>query len=189
MFFETARLAEYFALFFRGRGFEVLDVHGKTSLSKREQFLETFYSAEKAVVFSSDTLARDMLLPPIDQVLQIGFPTSSEQYLRRVALVADGGKGRYAVLLLLQSETEEAMKIIGEAMHAERRECVGAENWQVNQGDGIPEKAKARASVLAGILQEVLEKDWMGSPRAGETGECLCHGSSRQDSSARQEDD
>lgn len=145
VFFPTARLAEYFALLFRARGFEILDIHGKTAPAKKEELMEAFFSAEKAIVFSSDTLARDTLLPRIDQVLQIGIPSTSEQYLRRVALVAAGGKDRYSALLLMQSEASEAANVIGEALQVRQREPSAVEDWVVDGSDEVPEKAKSRA--------------------------------------------
>lgn len=144
VFFPTARLAQYYALVFNGSGFEILDIHGRTPPSKKNSFLDTFYGEEKAVVFSSDTLARETLLPPIDTVLQVGLPGSTEQYLRRIALVDNSGEGHCSKLFLLEDETAEAMRMVGDMLEVENLEHSATGEW-ADKVKNVQAEAKIRA--------------------------------------------
>lgn len=144
VFFPAARLAQYYAQVFESYGFEILDIHGKTPPTKKNSFLDTFYNSEKAIVFSSDTLAREYLLPPIDIVVQVGLPISIEQYMRRIALIDNTTRNGCSKLLLLKEESKEAMKMVGDVLQVETVEGNTTAIWgaKVKQ---VPSETKARA--------------------------------------------
>ena len=107
VFFVTARCTQFFAEFFNSGGIEVMEIHSRKSQSARSKTSERFRNAKQAVLFTSDVSgagpthptprpisedslvvarwcsARGMDYPDVSFVLQVGAPSSKEQYVHR----------------------------------------------------------------------------------------------------------
>ncbi|KAF2479886.1 P-loop containing nucleoside triphosphate hydrolase protein [Neohortaea acidophila] len=86
----------------------VSEIHSRLSQSQRTAAAESFRRAESGVLLSSDVTARGMDFPNVTHVIQVGLPTSREQYIHRVGRTARAGKEGEAWLLLNQIEAQEA---------------------------------------------------------------------------------
>ncbi|KAA0158821.1 hypothetical protein FNF28_06066 [Cafeteria roenbergensis] len=109
-FFPTARMAQFFAAIFRAAlpaiGVApsiILDVHSRKSQAQRMRAADTFKSAPKAILFSSDVSARGMDFPDVTMVMQVGL-TDREQYIHRLGRTARAGKAGRGCLVLLPDE-------------------------------------------------------------------------------------
>lgn len=82
----------------------VFELHSRLSQNVRTRTTEQFKAAANGVIFASDVIGRGMDFPNTDTVLQVGLPTSSNQYIHRVGRTGRAGKGGRAILMLTQSE-------------------------------------------------------------------------------------
>jgi len=105
VFFVTARCTQFFAEFFNAGGIPVMDIHSRKSQSARSKTSEKFRDAKQAVLFTSDVSARGMDYPDVTFVLQVGAPSSKEQYVHRTGRSARAGKSGVGMLLLCDWET------------------------------------------------------------------------------------
>lgn len=86
----------------------ILEIHSKLTQSQRTAAAESFRRADSAVLLSSDVTARGMDFPNVTHVIQVGIPTSREQYIHRIGRTARAGKEGEGYLLLNKIETGEA---------------------------------------------------------------------------------
>ncbi|PRW59356.1 DEAD box RNA helicase isoform B [Chlorella sorokiniana] len=104
VFFTTARLTQYMAALIDAAGLPVLEIHSRKSQSAREKASAQFRTARSAIMFSSDVSARGVDYPDVTLVLQIGVPSSREQYIHRLGRTARAGRTGRGVLLLMPEE-------------------------------------------------------------------------------------
>lgn len=104
VFFTTARLTQYMAALIDAAGLPVLEIHSRKSQSAREKASAQFRTARSAIMFSSDVSARGVDYPDVTLVLQIGIPSSREQYIHRLGRTARAGRTGRGVLLLMPEE-------------------------------------------------------------------------------------
>lgn len=105
VFFTTARLTQYMAALMQEAGFpDILEIHSRKSQSAREKASAAFRSATQAIMFTSDVSARGVDYPDVTLVLQLGQPSSKEQYIHRLGRTARAGKAGQGVLLLAPYE-------------------------------------------------------------------------------------
>ncbi|GAB4823172.1 hypothetical protein N2152v2_010218 [Parachlorella kessleri] len=103
-FFPTARLTQYMAELTNAAGIPALEIHSRKSQSAREKASAAFRSAHEAILFSSDVSARGVDYPDISLVLQVGLPSSREQYIHRLGRTARAGKRGQGLLMLAPYE-------------------------------------------------------------------------------------
>eukprot|EP01047_Picozoa_sp_COSAG01_P057515 COSAG01_NODE_6657_length_3560_cov_5.515458_3_plen_121_part_00 len=60
-----------------------MDIHSRKSQSARTKTSQRFRDARQAVLFTSDVSARGMDYPDVSFVMQVGAPSSKEQYVHR----------------------------------------------------------------------------------------------------------
>ncbi|EPS45577.1 hypothetical protein H072_472 [Dactylellina haptotyla CBS 200.50] len=115
VFFNTARGAELAALMFRrvrlpGKEghplfpLDLVQIHSRLTQARRTEAAAAFRKADDAVLFSSDVTARGMDFPNVTHVIQVGAPSSREQYIHRIGRTARGkniesGKGAGYLIL------------------------------------------------------------------------------------------
>ncbi|KAH7620280.1 putative DEAD-box ATP-dependent RNA helicase 26 [Nannochloris sp. 'desiccata'] len=100
-FFTTARLTQYMANLMQESGFpELLEIHSRKSQSAREKASAAFRNASEAIMFTSDVSARGVDYPDVTLVMQVGQPSSKEQYIHRLGRTARAGKTGQGVLIL-----------------------------------------------------------------------------------------
>ena len=86
----------------------ILEIHAKLSQGQRTASSDAFRNAQSAILLSSDVTARGMDFPNVTHVIQMGLPTSREQYVHRVGRTARAGKEGEGWLILNPLEAEEA---------------------------------------------------------------------------------
>lgn len=105
VFFTTARLTQYMAALMAAAGMPVLEIHSRKSQSARDKASKDFRSATSGILFSSDVSARGVDYPEVTLVLQIGLPSSREQYIHRLGRTARAGrKGRGLIILMPEEQ-------------------------------------------------------------------------------------
>lgn len=87
---------------------KVLEIHGKLSQAQRTQAADTFRNCESGILLSSDVTARGMDFPNVTHVIQMGLPTSREQYVHRIGRTARAGKEGEGWIVLNPLEASEA---------------------------------------------------------------------------------
>lgn len=83
----------------------VFELHGKLSQSQRDRSVRQFRERSKGVLVTSDVGARGMDFPGVTNVVQIGVPTDTTNYVHRIGRTARGGKSGQALLILTQAES------------------------------------------------------------------------------------
>lgn len=156
--FPSARLLECYATMCRVDGLDVVDVHRRSSASKREQAFEWLHQTEKAILFSSDVVI-DGVLPKIAQVIMVGLPTGGfSGYERRARIVDPGGEVWVMMGHREVGVFEDELRVAG--VQLQRSECTGGKPWS---GDGLDMTAKSRAylSWTSALLYERNRLGWI----------------------------
>ncbi|KAI8616832.1 P-loop containing nucleoside triphosphate hydrolase protein [Chytriomyces sp. MP71] len=109
LFFPTARATQLFAELLLALQpplpLPIFEIHSRKSQSARTKATDAFRAAQKgAIMVSSDVSARGMDFPGVTHVLQIGAPSSREQYIHRLGRTARAGSAGTGVLVLGQFE-------------------------------------------------------------------------------------
>ncbi|KAL7420942.1 hypothetical protein Q5752_004896 [Cryptotrichosporon argae] len=86
-------------------GYPVWEIHSRMSQPQRTRATDAFTAAERGVLFSSDVTARGIDIKGVTAVVQIGLPSSAEQYVHRLGRTARAGAKGHGVLLLADFET------------------------------------------------------------------------------------
>ncbi len=115
VFFPTARMVSFFAdLFNEVVRLPVMELHSKKSQGYRNRVSAQFREAESGILFTSDVSARGVDYPGVSHVVQLGMPSSREQYIHRLGRTGRGGASGKGWLLLGPFESlflEELTKI------------------------------------------------------------------------------
>ncbi|KAJ4474448.1 P-loop containing nucleoside triphosphate hydrolase protein [Lentinula aciculospora] len=78
----------------------ILEIHSRKSQSARTKAAEAFKNAKSAILLSSDVAARGIDFPGVTLVIQIGIPSSAEQYVHRLGRTARAGAQGQGIILL-----------------------------------------------------------------------------------------
>jgi ATP-dependent RNA helicase MSS116 len=84
--------------------FRVFELHSRMSQPSRTRTTQQFKEAASGILFASDVVGRGMDFPNVGLVIQLGLPSSTEQYVHRVGRTARAGKDGRAVLVLFDKE-------------------------------------------------------------------------------------
>jgi len=84
----------------------IYEIHSKRTQSARTATSDAFRhdSSGAAILVTSDVSARGIDYPGVTRIIQVGSPTSTEQYIHRVGRTGRAGKGGRVDLLLLPFE-------------------------------------------------------------------------------------
>eukprot|EP00929_Paragymnodinium_shiwhaense_P051485 TRINITY_DN258_c0_g1_i1.p1 TRINITY_DN258_c0_g1~~TRINITY_DN258_c0_g1_i1.p1 ORF type:complete len:860 (-),score=179.33 TRINITY_DN258_c0_g1_i1:254-2833(-) len=105
VFFVTARLTQYYSEQFVKGGVDILEVHSRKSQPHRTKCSEQFRNGKKGIIFSSDVSARGLDYPDVTAVIQVGCPSSRDQYIHRLGRTGRAGKSGRCILLLQDFES------------------------------------------------------------------------------------
>lgn len=86
----------------------ITEIHAKLTQSYRTRAADDFRRAESGILLSSDVTARGMDFPNVTHVIQVGLPSSREQYIHRIGRTARAGKEGEGWLILNAIEAQEA---------------------------------------------------------------------------------
>lgn len=85
--------------------FKLYELHSRMSQPARTRTTNDFKDASSGILFASDVVGRGMDFPNVGLVIQLGLPSSTEQYIHRVGRTARAGKDGRAVTLLFENES------------------------------------------------------------------------------------
>jgi len=105
VFLPTANQAEFFSLLFQSLKMQNYAMHSKKEQSYRRRISDLFRSESHLIMFSSDVSARGVDYPDVTLILQLGLPSSMDQYVHRIGRTARAGKCGTGIILLCQYET------------------------------------------------------------------------------------
>lgn len=99
LFFPTARQTEIFNSLLQNlqnglasndsmKKVPILEVHSRKSQSSRVKASNEFSKAQNGILCSSDVTARGVDFPNVTQVIQVGLPQNSDQYIHRLGRTA-----------------------------------------------------------------------------------------------------
>lgn len=92
------------------RDFEVYEIHSRKSQGARNKASDAFRECSTGIMFSSDVTARGLDYPNVTHVVQVGAPSSREQYLHRLGRTARAGTSGQGVLILHPWEAKVFLK-------------------------------------------------------------------------------
>ncbi|ORX36028.1 P-loop containing nucleoside triphosphate hydrolase protein [Kockovaella imperatae] len=94
----------------------VWEIHSRMSQPARAKATEEFRQASTGVLFSSDVTARGIDVKGISAVIQVGLPSSADQYIHRLGRTARAGAEGHGVIVLGDFEshflTERTIKTL-----------------------------------------------------------------------------
>lgn len=85
-----------------------LEIHSKLTQAQRTRAANDFKRLPGAMLFSSDVTARGMDFPNVTHVIQVGVPSSTENYIHRIGRTGRAGKEGEGWLILNRMELPEA---------------------------------------------------------------------------------
>ena len=83
----------------------VFQLQSRLSQNVRTRTTNEFKATSAGIMFASDVIGRGMDFPNVSLVIQVGLPSSGEQYVHRVGRTARAGNEGRAVILLTQRES------------------------------------------------------------------------------------
>jgi ATP-dependent RNA helicase MSS116 len=84
--------------------FKIFELHSRLTQNTRTRTTEAFKTTTNGILFASDVVGRGMDFPNVGLVVQVGLPSSAEQYIHRIGRTARAGKDGRAVTILSQRE-------------------------------------------------------------------------------------
>jgi ATP-dependent RNA helicase MSS116 len=84
--------------------FKLFELHSRLSQPARTRTTADFKNASSGILFASDVVGRGMDFPNVGLVIQLGLPSTTDQYIHRVGRTARAGKDGRAVLVLFEQE-------------------------------------------------------------------------------------
>ncbi|KAF2650023.1 DEAD-domain-containing protein [Lophiostoma macrostomum CBS 122681] len=84
--------------------FTHFELHSRMSQPARTRTTTAFKNVASGILFASDVVGRGMDFPNTGLVVQLGLPSSEEQYIHRVGRTARAGKDGRAVTILFSNE-------------------------------------------------------------------------------------
>jgi len=87
-----------------GRELKVYELHSRLSQNARTRTTEEFRLAPSGLLYASDVVGRGLDFPRVSHVIQVGLPSSGEQYVHRVGRTARAGTEGRAIIMLTDSE-------------------------------------------------------------------------------------
>ena len=113
VFFATANETKLGAAVLQSAGMrDVLEIHSRKTQPAREKAAAAFRAASRAIMCTSDVSARGVDYPDVSLVIQVGLPTSREQYIHRVGRTGRAGKGGQGMILLAPHESAYARSML-----------------------------------------------------------------------------
>ncbi|KAG0266954.1 hypothetical protein DFQ27_009312 [Actinomortierella ambigua] len=107
VFLPTTRSTQlYSALFEDVASYRIFSLHSKKSQESRTRTSDRFRKSNGGVLFTSDVSARGVDYPDVSLVVQVGMPSSKEQYIHRVGRTGRAGKTGQGVIMLTPFERD-----------------------------------------------------------------------------------
>ncbi|KAI9798244.1 MAG: hypothetical protein M1835_002730 [Candelina submexicana] len=91
----------------------IYEIHAKLSQLQRTKAADYFRKSHSGILFSSDVTARGMDFPDVTHVIQLGIPSSKEQYIHRIGRTGRGDKTGEGWLFISNLEAREVRYRLG----------------------------------------------------------------------------
>lgn len=105
VFLPTTRGTQLYAsLFEELTSYRLFSLHSKKSQEQRTRTSDRFRKSRGSIMFTSDVSARGVDYPDVSLVVQVGIPSSKEQYIHRVGRTGRAGKTGEGVLMITPME-------------------------------------------------------------------------------------
>lgn len=132
----------------------IIEIHAKLTQSTRTRAAEDFRRAESGILLSSDVTARGMDFPDVTHVIQVGLPTSREQYIHRIGRTARAGKEGEGWLILNSLEAQEARSRLRD-MPLKPDKTLEIPRLDLTKAADVPAKAGRILSMYQGAIKNV----------------------------------
>ncbi|KAG6379200.1 P-loop containing nucleoside triphosphate hydrolase protein [Boletus reticuloceps] len=83
----------------------VYEIHSRMTQNRRLAVAQDFKRARSGILVTSDVTARGMDFPGVTLVVQVGLPSSGEQYIHRLGRTARAGRSGKGVIILAPHES------------------------------------------------------------------------------------
>ncbi|KAI9017577.1 P-loop containing nucleoside triphosphate hydrolase protein, partial [Gaertneriomyces semiglobifer] len=101
VFFPTTKIVGYLAGVFNDiQGMDVMEIHSRLTQQQRTRIAEKFRRARSGILFTSDVSARGVDYPGVTLVIQVGMPSSKDQYIHRVGRTGRAGASGEGFMML-----------------------------------------------------------------------------------------
>eukprot|EP00534_Pseudo-nitzschia_fraudulenta_P008947 CAMPEP_0201152836 /NCGR_PEP_ID=MMETSP0851-20130426/13423_1 /ASSEMBLY_ACC=CAM_ASM_000631 /TAXON_ID=183588 /ORGANISM="Pseudo-nitzschia fraudulenta, Strain WWA7" /LENGTH=287 /DNA_ID=CAMNT_0047429939 /DNA_START=19 /DNA_END=882 /DNA_ORIENTATION=- len=169
VFFPAGRLVRFLFQFFTIGGIEakenLWEIHSRMSQSSRTRASNSFRNARKGILFSSDVSARGLDYPDVSLVVQMGAPTSDQDYIHRIGRTGRAGQAGKCLLVLLPFEKEAnekrrqrgSKKKSGKGSYSNLREDPGLAHCLGTQSEFSSENENEKTESLYQRCQDDLE--------------------------------
>eukprot|EP00536_Pseudo-nitzschia_multiseries_P000673 jgi/Psemu1/300259/fgenesh1_kg.8_\ len=111
VFFPAGRMVRFLFQFFTIGDMEsknnIWEIHSRMSQSSRSRASAAFRNARNGILFSSDVSARGLDYPDISLVVQMGAPSSDQDYIHRIGRTGRAGQVGRSLLVLLPFERQK----------------------------------------------------------------------------------
>jgi ATP-dependent RNA helicase MSS116 len=148
----------------------VVEIHSKLSQRERTRAAETFRAARSSILISSDVTARGMDFPNVSHVIQVGLPSSREQYIHRLGRTGRADKAGQGWLLLSDAEMSAARRRLVE-IPIKRHNELKCASYEAEAGlDEAPEEFRDVANVSRGLqysLTQATYQSYLGGSHKG----------------------
>lgn len=105
VFLPTTRGTQLYAsLFEELTSYRLFSLHSKKSQEQRTRTSDRFRKSKGSIMFTSDVSARGVDYPDVSLVIQVGIPSSKEQYIHRIGRTGRAGKTGEGVLMITPME-------------------------------------------------------------------------------------
>jgi ATP-dependent RNA helicase MSS116 len=101
IFFPTTTLVAYCAQILNGiQSMDVMQLHSRIAQQQRIRISDQFRRSRSSVLVTTDVSARGVDYPGVTLVLQVGLPSSREQYIHRIGRTGRADREGEAILML-----------------------------------------------------------------------------------------
>ncbi|KAF2170056.1 hypothetical protein M409DRAFT_64430 [Zasmidium cellare ATCC 36951] len=135
----------------------IFEIHGKLTQAQRTQSSNSFRNCESGILLSSDVTARGMDFPNVTHVIQVGLPSSREQYIHRIGRTARAGKEGEGWIILNPFETSEARGRL-RGLPLQKDESLSIPSLDLTRAADVP----AQAGKILGMYQRAIQRVPMG---------------------------
>ena len=136
----------------------ILEIHARLSQGQRTAAADTFRRAESGILLSSDVTARGMDFPNVTHVIQVGVPSTRDQYIHRIGRTARAGKEGEGWLLINRMEVQETQYRLTK-LPIQKDESLATATVDLTQEAQVPAAAGEVLSMYQQAIQKVSTAD------------------------------
>ncbi|KNC83276.1 hypothetical protein SARC_04472 [Sphaeroforma arctica JP610] len=135
----------------------VFEIHSRKSMPQRTRTAQQFKDADCGVLVSSDVSARGVDYPDVTLVLQVGIPSSKDQYVHRLGRTGRAGKTGRGLLMLAEYE-KSFINTVKDLKFADATPVLNAHDAECNDN----EIARASMKNVDAKLKAQAYSAWLG---------------------------